>query len=595
MKNILILPLALLLSVANLSANPDSLRQLIQQETDLHKRLEFVRQLGNSLTYSNPDSAMICAELALSESARLDFDDIRCAAMLDKAILLLFQGQLEDAKKWAADSEKLVAQLRSKTQEFRLFDLKGKILYKTGDIKAAIGWFEKSLNVAPLTETEPKRAETLAYIQIGNSYKALRDFGKALASYEKAERLALDHAEAANLLGFIYNNRAGVFGEIGDFRSKLDACKKGLALLNPDDYRRANLYNSIADACLNLKNRDSALYYFQETLRVPNVKSDTRLRALLELAYLLQDDGKHALSREYAEKALEEGLKNGNIVAQIDAHFVIGEAWFKENNHRKAIQSMEVARSLFSKTGEKDVLFKNANVHEKLLRYQLASNEPGMLPLFERLIQLKDSIYQQDLIAALSDYKIRAQQDSINMLRLESDVSKAQISTRNQLLAAALVILLLFTGLSFYWWRSYRLARLREQMLNEQHQTLRRANEALVQSIETPSTAEQNGDHLLDQTITFSTRDNLTLRLGDILYVKSLGGGVTYFTEKGKFHVWQTLNQSREFLPESLFMQVHRSYIVNRKQIVGRTRQHLTLSDKIKVPVGALYRDTLEG
>ncbi|MBK9336164.1 MAG: LytTR family transcriptional regulator [Lewinellaceae bacterium] len=181
------------------------------------------------------------------------------------------------------------------------------------------------------------------------------------------------------------------------------------------------------------------------------------------------------------------------------------------------------------------------------------------------------------------------------MLHLESDVSKVQISTKNQLIAAALVIVLLFTGLSFYWWRSYRLASLREQMLNEQHQALRRANEALVQSIETPSTAQQNGDHLLNQTITFPTRDHLTLRLGDILYVKSLGGGVTYFTGKGKFHVWQTLNQSREFLPESLFVQVHRSYIVNLKQIVGRTRQHLTLSNKIKVPVGALYRDTLEG
>lgn len=47
---------------------------------------------------------MICAELAFGEAAQPGFDDIRCAAMLDKAILLLFQDQVKDAKKWAAVS-----------------------------------------------------------------------------------------------------------------------------------------------------------------------------------------------------------------------------------------------------------------------------------------------------------------------------------------------------------------------------------------------------------------------------------------------------------------------------------------------------------
>jgi DNA-binding LytR/AlgR family response regulator len=60
-----------------------------------------------------------------------------------------------------------------------------------------------------------------------------------------------------------------------------------------------------------------------------------------------------------------------------------------------------------------------------------------------------------------------------------------------------------------------------------------------------------------------------------------------------KIMSYQTLKSLEDSLPQSLFMRVHRSYIINKKQVSSLVGKDLTIN-KIKIPVSVRYFDTVK-
>ena len=75
----------------------------------------------------------------------------------------------------------------------------------------------------------------------------------------------------------------------------------------------------------------------------------------------------------------------------------------------------------------------------------------------------------------------------------------------------------------------------------------------------------------------------------DIYYIEGEGNYVNYFTEKGKVLVRSTIKKTLELLPDSIFVQIHRSYIVALAKIDKIDGNQLIIKDK-KLAIGATYR-----
>ena len=98
---------------------------------------------------------------------------------------------------------------------------------------------------------------------------------------------------------------------------------------------------------------------------------------------------------------------------------------------------------------------------------------------------------------------------------------------------------------------------------------------------------------------TFSYRANgqmCTMSLSDILYIESLGNYMKLYSKKIKLPViiYGSLTNIGEEINCNNFIQVHRSYIVNTKQITAVTFKSLTLSNGEMVPVGRKYQILLD-
>lgn len=83
------------------------------------------------------------------------------------------------------------------------------------------------------------------------------------------------------------------------------------------------------------------------------------------------------------------------------------------------------------------------------------------------------------------------------------------------------------------------------------------------------------------------------LNLGDIIYIESSSEYVIFYTASQKIMSYQTLKSLEETLPNTMFMRVHRSFIVNRKKITAMKGKDLFIGD-IKIPVSLSYYELVK-
>ncbi len=81
--------------------------------------------------------------------------------------------------------------------------------------------------------------------------------------------------------------------------------------------------------------------------------------------------------------------------------------------------------------------------------------------------------------------------------------------------------------------------------------------------------------------------------INSILYIESDKNYVTVATRSGKFSYLESLKNWLEKLPESRFAQVHKSYIVNYREI-DKIVGNILFMGTTKIPVGRVYKSSLK-
>lgn len=84
------------------------------------------------------------------------------------------------------------------------------------------------------------------------------------------------------------------------------------------------------------------------------------------------------------------------------------------------------------------------------------------------------------------------------------------------------------------------------------------------------------------------------LKYADIRYIESDSEYVNYHTADKKIMSNQSLKALEKVLPSSLFIRVHRSYIVNREMVTGLKGRDLLLGD-VQIPVSDSYYEVVKG
>ncbi|WP_299217129.1 LytTR family DNA-binding domain-containing protein [uncultured Aquimarina sp.] len=97
-----------------------------------------------------------------------------------------------------------------------------------------------------------------------------------------------------------------------------------------------------------------------------------------------------------------------------------------------------------------------------------------------------------------------------------------------------------------------------------------------------------------EETITIKSGYDLhKIKYSDILYIESDSEYVVFNTVHKKIMSHQTLKSLNEALPDSSFMRVHRSFIVNKHKVTSLKGKDLFLSET-KIPVSSSYYELVK-
>lgn len=103
--------------------------------------------------------------------------------------------------------------------------------------------------------------------------------------------------------------------------------------------------------------------------------------------------------------------------------------------------------------------------------------------------------------------------------------------------------------------------------------------------------------HSADQEIFIKKGPSLVkLKIKDIVYVEALENYVTLNTNTDKFTIHFTMKAIENQLPSSVFIRVHRSFIINKSMIqaIKENSLDIIVGHTVRnIPVGKSFRDTL--
>ena len=83
-----------------------------------------------------------------------------------------------------------------------------------------------------------------------------------------------------------------------------------------------------------------------------------------------------------------------------------------------------------------------------------------------------------------------------------------------------------------------------------------------------------------------------TIEAGKIRYIQSYGNYVKVFTTDRMILGTSTTHKMLSVLPKSLFIRIHKSFIVNREYITSSSSSAVVVGDE-KLPVGISYRQSV--
>jgi len=116
--------------------------------------------------------------------------------------------------------------------------------------------------------------------------------------------------------------------------------------------------------------------------------------------------------------------------------------------------------------------------------------------------------------------------------------------------------------------------------LNEENKLLK--EDAVIQ--------DNNGDSYINLKVDKSVRK---IKINDIVFVESLRNYCRIKLIDSEITILKTLTSVQELLPESKFVRIHRSFLINKDQITSVSPSRIEINN-MTIPVGRKYKDEVK-
>lgn len=415
----------------------------------------------------------------------------------------LFDVNDEEAVQFAKESYELAKQLGDSTEIARSGRQYGQLLRRVDRLEDAIVMFNEVLGIAERNNIVGEQKRILNALALSYNYKAMYD--KALElnfkSLEIREREG-DKKEIAHAL----NNIGLVYYKIGNFEQALDFFKQAIKVKL--DTKTTNeldqMYINAGSSLVYLGDDQESREYVRKAYELCGGTCNDALTAQGEfcLGLSYQNVKDFSRAREHFQNSYNAAKNVGQSLLITDNLLHIGTAYIETQQYDSAARYLFEAEGLAAASGYNQLLIYTYGRLSRL--YQDKKDYENAAKYQARYIQLKDSIYSEDLIKNIA----RVQTNYEERENIKTIAEKNQILSLTQQMVQRQREVYFFVGLvavlsilgTFMFLRYSR-------MLSKAKQELSVMNQTLEKRVEDRTKQLQNVNNELDNFIYKTSHD----------------------------------------------------------------------------------------
>jgi adenylate cyclase len=378
-----------------------------------------------------------------------------------------------------------------------------------GNYAQALDYLHKAL----VLQTNNARTIDI-WANIGETYRSLGDYTKALGCYEHSLRLINDEILAKKSGAVDYTlmqaglmvTTAGVYESMGEYDKAMNNYQKVMAVgVQAKQPYVEYLANEGMGRCYDLKEQnDTAIYFYlkaltfmrNSTLPIGNTQS---ILNKLGSIYLAKGAIKEALNN--TNEALKMATNAGDKDQLSIAFTVLGNIYTHTGNYAQAINYLQQAVSISKEIGAK---VNEKNAWEALSATYAAMNKPDKaFDAYKVYISLRDSVYNTDKAKELTRMDMQGEFDRKNTadsVRLadEKKITDLTLQRQRALTYSALAGAGLLLLLAFFIYRNYDSERKANLIISKANDTIKKeklVSELLLLNILPEQVAEELKTH----------------------------------------------------------------------------------------------------
>ncbi len=571
-------------------------------EGTLVDAFQSIYQRADSVSNKDPNLAIVLADSALLLLEGQNVPGLRWKAYALKGNALRSLNRYEEALKWLNQSYDLAVEEGNEEGKINVSMNLGALYLLQKDQQKALELFTAARNALVSDSTDQQqRTNIMLCGNFGNTYKATNRFQEAIGEFHQGLELCKQYG-FTEYEWLFYNNLSLIYAEMDDRPTELEYLMKASRSIAEDDARIGTVWNNIASALSNMDSLEASAKWYKKALDCAQCLPLSRLKALNGSAETFLALEQYGMAQTMAAQALDLAVELNNLREQVRALDNLGRINLATKRCPAGLAQLEKARSLLAQSPNSFPSSDYVTLMEHYLEAALcAEGKPKLVGELKSYIELRDSVYDQDMIEEVQALRIQHEtqlvQDSLKILAQTNQIQELQLKKQEQHTLLQWLAITLFAALAvgLYFFLAKR--RRENEELAQLNTILKNDNTGLVEkmaalekSVQKPASLHSFAEDL----VVLNGNEKTVFKIADILFIQAQGNGLQVTTTEGKHWRWQRLRNVLEILPNPPFIQTHRSFIVNGMHIQSIQAGKFKMTNGESVPIGGVHQGEVD-
>lgn len=434
-----------------------------------------------ALKASKPEIAIAYGERALEMSRKNKKLNFEATALKNIGTVHLFQGNYDQSENYYNAAIKIFLNLSDQKGASGCYNNLGLVMELKGDFEIAMDYYNQSLEIDKKTDNKNGIAASLT--NIGNILQKKGNYKNSIEYYIKSLKIREEMGDKTGIAD-AYNNIGALYEKQDAYDEAIKNYQNALVLyIEIDDKRKSGLVlHNIGYVLSQKKQYPEALDYYQQALKIREEYSDKGgiASTLLNISEIYQIQNKYPETFNYLSRAKALYEEIGNKYGILQIKIAMADYYLQINKPAKSIQTLE------------PILNTDEILAENLTQaYEILSKAYSKSGLFNqaytyqgKYIKLKDSLENQEntkkILQIQLGYEFDKKQKELEIVREKqrlNDLNKLQ--SRKLVIFILIICLIAFLLIAILIYRSYRLKRRDNIILEQQKKEIQERNEEL--------------------------------------------------------------------------------------------------------------------